>query len=132
MTTLEVERHDRDRRCGVATNRLQDLDLGLHSDLAHLLRHEKPVLVVRNDDRRTGAVETLYPQHRVLKQRSIGNEGQELLRQKPPRHRPQAGARSAREKYRAERNCHTRGLGFPQRVDWDVTRTLRVWDSQDA
>ena len=88
MATLDVERHDRDRRRGVATDGFQDLNLGLHPDFAHLLRDKKPVLVVRDDDRRTGAVETLHPQYRVLEQASIGNERQELLRQKPPRHGP--------------------------------------------
>ena len=92
MAALDVERHDGDRRCGVAADGFQDLDLGLHPDFAHLLGDEKPVLVVRNDDRGTSAVETSHPQYRVLKQGSIGNEGQELFRQKPPRHRPQAGA----------------------------------------
>jgi hypothetical protein len=87
-----VKRRDGDRRCGVAADGFQDLDLGLHPDFMHLLCDEKSVLVVRDDDRGTRAVETPHPQHRVLKQGSIGNERQKLLGQKPPRHRPQAGA----------------------------------------
>jgi len=79
MAALDVERHDRYRRCGVAADRFQDLDLGLHPDFAHLLGDEKPVLIVRNHDRGAGAVETLHPKHRVLKQRSIGNEGRNCL-----------------------------------------------------
>jgi hypothetical protein len=112
VVTLEVKRHDRDRGCRVTTDRFQDLNLGLHSDFPHLLRDEKPVLVVRNDDRGTGAADALEPQHRVLKQGSFGNKRQELLRQKSPRHGPQAAARSARENYGIERDCHSRSLAF--------------------
>src|SRR5260221_2118414 len=96
---LEMKGGDRYRRCRVATDRFQDLTLGFHSDFPHLLRDEKPVLVVRNDDRSTGAVDTLEPQHRVLKQGPLGNKRQELLRQKSPRHGPEAAARSARQDY---------------------------------
>src|SRR5258705_4507302 len=97
---------DRYRRCRVATDRFQDLNLGFHSDFPHLLRDEKPVIVVRNDDRITGAVDTLKPQHRVLKQGPLGNKRQELLRQKSPRHVPEATVRFTRQDYWKKQGFH--------------------------
>jgi len=74
-----MKRHDRDRRCRVATDRFQDLNLGLHPNFPHLLCDKKPVLVVRNDDRGKGATETLQPQYRVLKQGPFGYQRQDCF-----------------------------------------------------
>ena len=63
-----------------------------------LLGGEEPVLVVGDDDRRAGAREAPEAQCRVLQERALGDERQELLGQEPARHRPQARARAAAEK----------------------------------
>jgi len=106
LPALCVIRRHRDRRGGCAADRLEYLHLGLHSDLPQLLRDEKPVLVVRDDDRRTRALHALQPRYRVLKKTSIGDQRQELLRQQAPGHRPQAAARAAGEDQGPERGGH--------------------------
>src|SRR2546430_12686551 len=89
-----------------------------YTTLFRSLGDEKPVLVVRNDDRGASAVETLHAQRGVLKQGSIGNQGQELLGQKPPRHRPQAGGLSARGDNRGERERQARRPVVRLNAEW--------------
>jgi hypothetical protein len=71
--------------------------------LAQLLGHHQAMLGVADDDRRGSVLNAIQSQHHVPQHRALAEQRQELLRQRPPRHRPQprpgAAAESARMNY---------------------------------
>src|SRR5204863_8932155 len=66
-------------------------------DLAHLLRDDEPVLLVRDDQRRREAGIAGDPACGFLQQAAVAGQRQELLRIQRARHRPQPRARTARQ-----------------------------------
>ena len=121
IRALQRKRGDRDRRRGVAPDRLEDLGTRRRIDRAQLLGDEEAVLVVAHDRRRLGAGEPAQPLDRLLQHRPLGDERQELLRQQLPRHRPEPAAGAAAEHDWIEPRCHCRiltagGCGFAPRI----------------
>lgn len=91
---IGAQGRQRDRRRGVATDRLEDDGLGRDPQLAQLFRDEEAVRFVAHHDglRHRDAVETLDG---LLQHRAIAHQGQQLLGVQLARDRPQAGARTA-------------------------------------
>ena len=103
---LERERSDRNRRRGIASDRLEDLHARRRVDRAQLLGDEKAVLAVADDRRRLGAGEATQPLDGLLQHGPLGHERQELLGQQLARHRPEPAAAAATEDNGMDRRCH--------------------------
>ena len=137
IRALQRERGDRDRRRGVASDRLEDLRARRRVDRAQLLGDEEAVLVVAHDGRRLGAGEPAEPLDRLLQHRPLGDERQELLRQQLPRHRPEPAAGAAAEHDRIELRCHARILtavacGFAPRIARLRDRRPPLWTHPES
>jgi hypothetical protein len=85
-TSLRDQRGDSDGRRRVPTRRFENDCLGSRTELAELLGDEKAVRLVADDERRCdGACERAGAQCGFLEQTAIGQQLQELLRQKGAR-----------------------------------------------
>ncbi len=86
MAGGDPARGGRHGRGGIAAFRLDD-DEGLGPDLAELAADGLQVGLAGDHHRLGGALQPRHAQHRVLEQRALAQEGQELLRTRRPRGR---------------------------------------------
>ena len=84
-----------DRRTGVAGERLEQDGLRLDADLAQLLVDQEAMILVADQQRCGEADVAQAARRRVLQQRPLGHERQELLGIRRARQRPQARAGAA-------------------------------------
>jgi hypothetical protein len=97
---IRIERHQPhghggDGRRRIPGDGLEQDPPRLHADLPQLLIDDEPMLVVANHDGRIEPGVVDAPRDRVLDQRTVGSELQELLRIERPRQRPQPRAGAA-------------------------------------
>ena len=91
------ERGERDRRGGVATDRLEHDGLRRVVDHAQLLGDQEAMRLVADDDRRAGA-EPVAAARGGLQHRLLVDQRQQLLRIQLARERPEPGTGAAGEK----------------------------------
>jgi hypothetical protein len=90
-------RHRRNRncRCRVAADRLEQDRLRLRAALEQLLRDQKAMTLVAHHERCADIGNAGEPRERFLQHRALADERQQLFGVELARHRPQARARAA-------------------------------------
>ncbi len=101
-----VECGDGGGRRGVAARGLEDLHRRPHAELVQLLGDNEAMLVVADDDWGRALRQAGKARHRLLQQRALRDERQELLGEGAARHRPQARPGAARQNHRVNSFCH--------------------------
>jgi len=93
----EAGEGERDRRRGIARQRLQYHGAAVDAGFEQLLGGEKAVILAGHHDGRGHVGQLARACHGLLEQRAVACQGEKLLGQIPARNRPQAGAAAAAE-----------------------------------
>ena len=102
----QQQRRDADRRRRVAAQRLEHDRLRRHAGEAKMLGHDEAMLVIGDHHRRREAGAVGHPQRRLLQQRALAQQRQELLGVERPRQRPQPRPGAARQDHRMDPPRH--------------------------